>query len=337
MKNFLFGVCVLSTALSSACFAAYREVDLPANDIKFNSTNGMLYAAVPSSAGVGYGNRLVEISPATGAIVRSVFVGSEPNVIGMSGDAEVAWVGLSGAPLVYPVDLSTMTVGTGFSLGSAMVFGPRYAEEIVVMQGSPNTVAISKRYHGVSPGFAGLSIYDSGVERPNADNSTTGGNTIAFGSQPNTLYGFRNETSDYTLSRYTVSASGLALSDSSQNQIYGQSYIITRGDTIFATSGQVVDGTLLQLLGRYSIPGAGFSEAVVIDDATSSVVFAVADKLYVFDRTTFVPTNSLVIPNSGFALKATNCGSPSCVAVYYDSGKIFLISHVDSIFADGFE
>jgi hypothetical protein len=330
---------VLLSSASVTCGAqSALEVDLPANDIALNSQTGMLYAAIASSAGVPYGNRLVEISPNNGAITRSVFVGSEPFRIGMSPDAAVAYVGLSGAPLVYPIDLTTMTLGTSFSMGNTQSSGPRYAAQIAVMAGSPGTVAISMRNNSFSPSFAGLAIFDSGVVRPNTDHSFTGGNTITFGSQNSTLYGYTNETSDFTLERLAVDASGVSIADQAGNVIYGyNSKIISRGDTIFATSGAVVDGTQLLRIGTFTLPGSGYSQAVVVDDATSSVVFAQFGEIYTYDRDTFVPVKTLTTTAGGTPMAATNCGRAACVAVAYDSAQILIVSDVRDIFKDGFE
>jgi hypothetical protein len=339
VKNGIVWALVLLSSASVHCIAqGVIEIDLPAKDIALNSQTGMLYATVPSSAGVPYGNRLVEISPIDGSISRSVFIGSEPFCIGMSPDAAVAYVGLSGAALVYPVDLATMTKGTSFSMGNTPSDGSRYANQIEVMAASPGTVAISMRNHGFSPNFAGVAIFDNGVARPNADHSFTGGNTIAFGAQPNTLYGYTNETSDFTLERLSVDASGVSIADSAGNAIYGyNTKIISRGDTIYATSGALVDGTQLLRIGTYTLPGSGFGHAVAVDDATSSAVFAQFSQILTYDRDTFVPVKTLNLPTFGTPVAATNCGRAACVAVAYDSGQIFIVSDVRDIFKDGFE
>ncbi len=338
MKGTIVWVFVLLAPMSMCCFAENLiEIDLAANDIALNSQTGMLYAAVPSSAGFPYGNSLVEISPIDGSIVRSVFVGSEPAAIGMSPDSAVAYVGLSGAPLVYPVDLTSMTVGTYFSLGTTTFDGPRYADQIVVMAGSPNTVAISRRNHCCSPRFEGIAIYDSGVMRATVDANAFGGGPITFGSQTNTLYSYDNESTAFALQRLTVDASGVTVATSASDVIQGFNVrIISRGDTIFATDGSMVDGTQMLLLGTYTLPSPGFGQAVVVDDATSTVVFAEFGELYAYDRDTFLPINSVSIPSSN-AVAATNCGRPACVVFAYDSGEIFIVPDVRTIFSNGFE
>lgn len=311
------------------------ELDINANDIAFNAQTGMLYASVPSAAGITYGNRLIEIAVPNASITRSVFVGSEPGPIGMSPDAAVAYVGLNGAAAVRPVDLTTMAAGTQFSLGNSQFNGANYAADIKVMPGSPNTIAISLRNNCCSPSFEGVIVYDGGVARPTVDQTVFGSTSIAFGSLPSILYGYDNEDTSFTLNRMSIDASGVTNVGSASGVISGFNVtIVTDGDTIFATNGAAVDGTNFGLLGTYS---SNYANAVVVDNVSSSVILAQSNVLYVFDRDTYLPVNTIVIPAaSGAPRAATGCG-PACVAVAYNSNQIFIVQDVREIFANGFE
>ena len=121
---------------------------------------------------------MIEISPNDASIVRSVFVGSEPGPIGMSPDAEVAYVGLNGAARVMPVDLTSLTTGTDFTLGNSQYEGPRYAGEIAVVPGAPNSVAIVLSNACCIPSSEGVGIFDNGVERTGANTDFLGPTTI---------------------------------------------------------------------------------------------------------------------------------------------------------------
>ena len=310
------------------------ELDIAANDIAYSTQTQMLYATVPSSAGAMFGNRIIEISPGDAHIVGSVFAGSEPVPVATSPDAPMAYAGLDGAAAVRPVDLTTLTAGTQFSLGSSAIFGPLYAADISVMPGSPNTIAVSRRDEGFSPSYQGVAIFDDGVMRPNVDTSFTGGNSIAFGSDSSTLYGYDNEVSDFNLCRYNIDVSGVAGQTCVSNVIsgYGVSIRFDNG-TIFATSGAAVDGDTLTLMGTYASNGP-----VVVDNSMSAVLFVSGDTVNIFDRDTYVPTRSFTVPSGGgFPIAATNCGS-ACLAIVYDSGRILVAPDIgDTIFADGFD
>ena len=135
--------------------------------------------------------------------------------------------------------------------------------------------------------------------RPTVDTNAFGGGPITFGSQTDTLYSYDNESTAFALQRLAVDASGL----SGRNFRFGRHPGIQRQnylarDTIFATDGSMVDGTQMLLLGTYTLPSPGFGQAVVVDDATSTVVFAEFGELYAYDRDTFLPINSVSIPSS---------------------------------------
>jgi hypothetical protein len=312
------------------------EIDLPANSIAFSQPTGMLYATIPSTAGVPYGNTLIEIDPSSGAITRSVFVGSEPNPVAVSPDASTAYVGLDGAAAVRPVDLAALTAGTVFHLGNSANFGPLYANELAVMPGSPNTVAVSRRADNVSPSYQGVVIYDNGVARPTIVSGFTGSNTIGFGAA-DTLYGYNNEVSDFTMYRMSINASGISVAASAQDVIYGfYVTIVTDGDTVIASNGTAVAGQSLTILGTYAVGGSGAHLA--IDTATSSVLVASSNQVAAFDRNTFVPTYTETLPMAmGSPKHAASCGA-ACLAVVYDSNQILIVHDVtNEIFADGFE
>ncbi|HZY62233.1 MAG TPA: IPT/TIG domain-containing protein, partial [Edaphobacter sp.] len=90
---------------------------LPVNDIVYNAVDGLIYASIPGYAGGTLGNTVAGIDPATGAIVKTIFVGSEPTRMALSTDGTQLFVGLNGAGAVRQVNLTTATAGIQFSLG----------------------------------------------------------------------------------------------------------------------------------------------------------------------------------------------------------------------------
>lgn len=327
-------------ALVASCAANAQvpppELDIAANDIAFNAQTGKLYASIPSAVGITYGNRLIEISPADATITGSVFVGSEPGPIGMSPDAPVAYVGLNGAASIRPVDLTSLTAGTQFWLGGGAL-GTYYPTQIAVMPGSPETVAVSR--HGCC-GSNGVAIFDNGVMRANTEPYPYDDSSwIGFGSQPDTLYGYDDTDSGFSLVRLQIDASGISQSLAVADGVISgfNTRIVTDGDTVFATSGAAVDGLQLQLIGTYVIGGFYRPTAVAVDDVSSSVTLVLDNTLYVFDRDTFLQVNTVTVSAaSGTALNAARCG-PACIAVLYDSHQIFIVQDVRDIFANGFD
>lgn len=307
------------------------EINLPANSIAYSAQTAMLYATIASSAGVGYGNTLVEIAPTTGTITRSVFVGSEPTALAISPDVSIAYVGLDGAAAVRQVDLSAMTAGIQFELGPSTGFGPLFPTQIVVMPGSPNTIAVSRHDIGVTPDYQGVGIFDSGVMRPTAITSFFGPISLAFDAA-NTLFGYDNEN-QANVYQMAIDANGVTVTNSVPGLITGYGVnILVDGGLIYATSGTVVNESNLQLVGTYQSSGP-----VVVDDTVSSVMFVNQTSVRVFDRDSFDPMYSAQIPKAnGNPISAAGCGS-RCIAAVFDSGQIIIMPDVDHIFGDGFE
>jgi hypothetical protein len=94
-----------------------------------------------------------------------------------------------------------------FTLGADSFFGAYSVEDMAVVPGSPQVVAVSRKNTGVSPRHAGVAIYDNGIQRPITTPRHTGSNVIEFGSATR-LYGYNNESTEYGFRRMTVDASG---------------------------------------------------------------------------------------------------------------------------------
>jgi hypothetical protein len=152
------------------------KLNLPTNDVAFDPTSNSLYASIPGKAS-RLGNRVVAIDPASGAIVGSVFVGSEPGKLALSQDGQYLYVALNGAAAVRRVSLPALSAGLQFSLGADPTFGPYLVEDMEVLPGDPGAVAISRLNTGISPRHAGVAVYDEGVklagETPRHTGSTT--------------------------------------------------------------------------------------------------------------------------------------------------------------------
>ncbi len=317
--------------------AELRFVNLEATSVGYNEHTRKLYATVPSIAGLPYGNHLVEIEPLDGSIGASVYVGSEPIAFATSSGAPVGYVGLNGAAAVRRIDLATMTAGLRFALGTGI--GPNFAEDIEVMPGAADTVAVALRNFGFSPRHMGVAIYDSGVPRPTITPDHLGSNTIAFTSQPGVLIGYNNETTNFALRDMRVTPSGVNIVRSVQDVISGFGVRIkSAGGVIYTTSGRAVDPVSLQLLGSYPASGA-----VAIDTTLDLVGFAnSAGELKVFHREIYRPFGTIQLTNGsalGDPLDAVSCG-PGCFAVLYSLSVLAIVQDVPGlspIFRNSFE
>ena len=294
-----------------------RQIPLPTRDIAFDRVSGKIYASVPSSGG-SLGNTITVIDPATGVVGPSVFVGSEPGKIAISDDGQFLYVALDGAAAVRRVSLATLTADLQFGLGADQFFGPFYAEDMAVLPGSPHSVAVSRRNVGFSPRHEGVAIYDSGVQRPTTTPRHTGSNVIEFGTGASTLYGYNNETTDYGFRRMTVSASGVAVVDSTSNVISGFSVDFEMGGTrAYATNGRVIETSSVSIAGTFAgVPASG--ALVEPDSAAGRTFFLAGSSLLVFDNTTFVPIAASTVPGM--------VGTPSSLVRWGTRGVAFRTS-----------
>jgi hypothetical protein len=166
-----------------------RRYSLATNDLMYDANSGLLYASVPSSAG-SIGNSITPITPTTGALGASVYVGSEPGKLALSDDGISLYVALNGSAAVRRFDTRTQTPDLQFTLGTGRYDGSRYfVNDMSVMPGARGTIAISRRYQGSSPSFAGVAVYDDGVQRPTTTPDHTGSDFIEFSSSASTLLG----------------------------------------------------------------------------------------------------------------------------------------------------
>ena len=129
-----------------------RRVDQRANNIVFSSATQALYASVPSSAGAS-GNSITKVTPDTGVVGPSTFIGSEPNKLAISSDGQTLYTHLDGANAIRRFDVASQTPGLQFPSSSAPI-------DMEVVPGSPQSIAVSRG------GGSGVVIYDDAVQRP---------------------------------------------------------------------------------------------------------------------------------------------------------------------------
>src|SRR5262249_30073511 len=108
------------------------QIDLATNDLVYDRFTDTVYASVPSSAG-SMGNTITAISPNTGSIEASVFIGSEQGNLALSDDGQFLYVALNGASTVRRFNIASMTPEIELALGADSFFGFRSAGEIKVL------------------------------------------------------------------------------------------------------------------------------------------------------------------------------------------------------------
>ncbi|HEU4837007.1 MAG TPA: Calx-beta domain-containing protein, partial [Pyrinomonadaceae bacterium] len=256
-----------------------RRVELPSKAVVYSEATQALYASVPGSAGPN-GNSITKITPGTGEVGPSVFVGSEPNAMAISSDGQTIWTHLNGANAARRFDVLTGTAGLQFNTGSLQP-----PADMEVVPGSPQALVLSRTGNG------GLAVFDNGVQRPN---TATMFGPIEFGANASTLYG----SSVGTLTKFLVDANGVTQSTVTNGFWDNTSAFEFSDGLVYSNRGVVADPESGELKGTFQL--SSFSPAMAVDGPNKRTFFAFRNGVDViiatFDSNTFTFIGAVTLP-----------------------------------------
>jgi hypothetical protein len=323
---------ILPLLIICISFKAYSQfsvnvVNVTTNDLVYDSNTDRIYTSIPSSNGAN-GNSLGVINPNTYTLENTIFIGSEPTVLALSDNGQFIYSGFSGASLIRRFEVATQTAGLQFSLGSDPSTGSFYAEDIEVLPGSPNTIAVSRKNNGFSPRHEGVVIYDDNIMRSTTTQDHTGSNKIEFKDNTN-LFGYNNETTEFGLRSLSVNASGISEGSVNQNILSGFGVdFIYNNNYIYATNGKVIDVTGVPFaIGEF----LNASGPMVYDTNLNLVCYASYDfsgniTFKRFNPNTFLLVDSYLITQaSGDVNSITTCGN-GCYVFNTSDNKVIIIN-----------
>ena len=265
-RRLLLLLCILG--FSSSAFAqTWSTVSLATKDLAYSPLTQRLYATTPAN------NSVQEIDPFTGTLLRSLFVGSQPNKLAVSDTGSHLYVGLDGAAAVARINLATFTVDLQFPVGVDPFDGPLLPHDLAVQPGNPNVLAVVRK-PGNSSATRGVAIFDSGVIRPATTSDFYRVTDVEFSATPSRLYGLDDFTTALqTSARLTVDGTGVTLDDSVGSLIQGYCTDI-RFDAgrIYGSDGRVIDPEARQLLGTFPLAGS-YRTLVAPNSASGAVHF----------------------------------------------------------------
>ena len=284
---------------TSAALSFTTYINIPNNDIVYNATDGLIYASVPISGDGVSGNSVAGIDPATGNVMRQIWVGSNPNKVALSSDGTQLFVGLDGAAGIAQVDLTQGKVVNQFSLGGGQgVYNPPLtALYLAAVPGSPNSVAIATAA-GLGNQGSGITIYDSGVARANTWSSGEG--PMSFGASATTLY----VLSGSTVEQLTLSASGVTAATALTTSAQSANWLQYDRGSLYLSSGQVLNASTGGLQGTFYSTATSAANGPIVSDSTLGRAFmAVAPfganaSVLAFDETSFNQIGSIPFNDS---------------------------------------
>jgi hypothetical protein len=285
--------------------ASVAPISLTGNDMVFDSTRNVLYLSIPSSAGFPYGNSIVTIDPATGGVIHTTFVGSEPDRLAISSDGSRVYVGLDGADSFCWWEPATDNVGPLVHFTAPFGFGPYNATDFAIDPNDSHTVVVSK--DDVSSTAAGdLEVFHDNVSLQEM-NLVYGAESICFSGATN-LIGYNNQDTGFDLWSWAFDGAHLTQTQHVMAIISGVVKIKTVDGLVFADNGKVVSALDLSPLGTFSgLPGSSVVEPIpgtnfVYFLGSTSTFFANGYlQLACFDRKTYLNFDFKTFTNSSSA------------------------------------
>lgn len=285
-----------NSLLDPAAAESIRRLSLPTKDLIVDPNTQTIYATVPGTAGAS-GNSLTRIDPIAGTIGTSVFVGSDPGKLAISDNRQFIYASLDGEGAVRRFDIATQTAQLHFSLGNSRD-GAMFVEDMEVLPGAPESLAISRMVTERSPHHEAVVVYDNDVRRPTISNINVAEvNFIEFSSSASLLYGFDDSG---PLFRLSVTDSGVSFINQVTGLMNEAGDIEFDGGLLYHTGGRVINPEAGTIAGTYS--GMNFfpffiAHSVVVDSANNRVFFLTGGhfdpgtngtaRVYAFNKTTF--------------------------------------------------
>jgi hypothetical protein len=306
-------------------------INLSTKDLVYSSATNMIYASIPANS-PSNPNSLGMISPATATVENTFPIGNDPDVMAISPDGQTIYTGLKGVSSIRKFLVATNTPGIEFSLGSDVLTGSFYAEDIEVWPGNFNTVAVARRNHSFAPRHEGVAVFDNGIMRPLLSPNHIGANKIAFYAD-NKLVGLNSESDEGKIRKLDVVINGLQQTElSSQytipfDQTRSARNFCVVGQTAFLDNGKIIKmepsaATIVGTIPDVNGPVTKINAATICFASTSDSG-ALSLEFY---TTSGSMVSTVDIPQAiGKALNVIPCGD-GCIA-FNTPGQVIIVNN----------
>jgi uncharacterized protein (TIGR03437 family) len=254
-------------------------VDRQANDLAYDASRNLIYASTPNSE-AAFGDQIESISPASGTIVATTQLSSEPRLLAISSDDTQLFFTtgiqtyshgisglLTGVENLRDLDLTLGALGPAF--GITLPVPPAgyaylsFIDDLAAIPGQPTSVAVltdtflsgpSNIPGPPNPGPSSLIVYDGGTPRASSlSGSPIDCTAIAPGAPASSLYCASNKT----VTPVAVSSNGLspgAPTAASEGSTALNGMVFSNG-RIYTQLGYVIDVQSMKVIAQVSAQG----------------------------------------------------------------------------------
>ena len=248
--------------------------DVQAHDVYYSSTTNLLYVTAASTSPHAP-NKLLALNPVTAQDVWQIDAGgTDPGEIAGSDDGNYVYVYLQSAALIRRFNLQTQTADLQFP--ATMTGAPSQVAVscMKVIQGDPDTVAVSFVNPASDPGHVGIALFHLGTQLPNTVPGSTHCLTMAYGAAPATMWCHDSEDTAFTLYQLSVDASGIqTVGPGLPGLVYGfnQTPQFYNGRLFFNSLGLIIDP--VQRLDVAQLPYVGTPTGAFTVDPNAGLVY----------------------------------------------------------------
>lgn len=257
--------------------AAQQKIIIPLSgyDLLYHPGNDRLYITT-GLQGAQTRDTVALINPANGQVVSTIFVGTGAGKMAISDDRHYLYVGVAG-PKVVRIDLTTGQKDQEFSVDFNSNGCPTVVIGMRVMPGRPETVVVSAACFEISPSHVGIAVFDNGVQRLRVvPPRVTGARRIAFGSTPDTLWGYNTDTDGFELYRFKINAEGISIAENVGQGLtyaFGQEVEFANG-LLYTGNGRAIDVENKIIHGRFYTTETIFTHGIGLDPVAGRAYFA---------------------------------------------------------------
>jgi hypothetical protein len=267
-----------------------NQLRLTGNNVVADATRNVLWVSIPSTVAAPLGKTILSVDPSTGLISDPIALNASPmaNSMALSANGRYLYVGLSDVAEISRIDLTaTPPTIVRVPLGLNGWGDAGYAADIEVLDGNGTSILAT------TTGDESALVIDGTVRRSTRTGIYTV-NRIERTSTAGVFVGYNNAISSYPLTRLSVTASGVAITQTVNSLVTGFSTEIRSNANItLSSSGQLVDSSNLSLKSNLGVTGrpcvdAPYQRAYLVNGAS----------LRAFDTTSGAAAGTMALPTT---------------------------------------